>query len=143
MLRAIICIGFMTTVGCATADAPTRVQASEDQKWATGPSLDSGLTGTVVVLNKAEASASLLDAGTGRELAKVQVGSGPHEVAISPDGTTAVVANYGQRQPGNTLTVTGALNVTYQQAHLDDPPPGFIDTAPLVVVAGSWKQLVN
>ena len=41
------------------------------------------------------------------------------------------------------LTVTENLNVTYQQAHLDDPPPGFIDTAPMVVEAGSWEQLVN
>ncbi len=101
-------------MGCATADASTRVQASEDQLWAAGASLDSGLTGTVIVLNKAEASASLLDAGSGRELAKVLVGSGPHEVAISPDGATAVVANYGQRQPGNTLTVIdlAAMRVT-------------------------------
>ncbi len=94
MLQAIICIGLVGLL-----------QASSDEKWATGPSLDSGLTGTIVVLNKAEASVSLLDAGTGRELAKVQVGSGPHEVAISPDGSTAVVTNYGQQQPGHTLTV--------------------------------------
>jgi YVTN family beta-propeller protein len=105
MLKAIICIGFLATTGGATDDAPTRVQASQDQRWAAGADLDSGLTGTLVVLNKAEASVSLLDAGSGRERAKVQVGSGPHEVAISPDGTTAVVANYGQREPGNTLTV--------------------------------------
>ncbi len=107
MLRGIICcIGLAGTIGCATAgESATRVQASEDQAWAAGPTLDSGLTGTVVVLNKAEASASLLDAGSGRELARVQVGSGPHEVAISPDGTTAVVTNYGRRSAGNTLTV--------------------------------------
>ncbi len=114
MLRFIICMGLMGTMGCATADASTRVQASEDQLWAAGPTLDSGLTGILVVLNKAEASVSLLDAGTGRELAKVIVGSGPHEVAISPDGTTAVVANYGQRSEGNTLTVIdlAAMRVT-------------------------------
>lgn len=105
MLRGIICIGLMATTGCATGNASTPVQASEAQLWAAGPALDSRLTGTIIVLNKAEASVSLLDAGSGRELAKVQVGSGPHEVAISPDGTTAVVANYGQRLPGNTLTV--------------------------------------
>ncbi len=115
MLRGIICcIGLLATIGCATAKASTPVQASEVQQWAAGPSLDSGLTGTVVVLNKAEASVSLLDAGSGRELAKLIVGSGPHEVAISPDGSTAVVANYGQRQPGNTLTVfdIAAMRVT-------------------------------
>ena len=115
MLRGITCcIGLLATIGCAADNASTRVQASEVQRWAAGPSLDSGLTGTVVVLNKAEASVSLLDAGTGRELAKLLVGSGPHEVAISPDGSTAVVANYGQRQPGNTLSVIdiAAMRVT-------------------------------
>jgi len=104
----------MGTMGCATANASTPVQASEDQQWAAGASLDTGLTGTLIVLNKAEASASLLDAGSGRELAKVLLGSGPHEVAISPDGSTAVVANYGQRSEGNTLTVfdIAAMRVT-------------------------------
>ena len=53
------------------------------------------LTGTLVVLNKAEASASLIDCATGRELAKLPTGQGPHEVAISPDGKTAVVGDYG------------------------------------------------
>ncbi len=96
---------FVSLVGCTATGAQTRVHAAEDDTWAQGPSLKSGLTGTLVVLNKAEASASLLDAGTGRELAKVQTGSGPHEVAISPDGATAVVANYGHGEVGHTLTV--------------------------------------
>lgn len=105
VVRRVVSIVFVSLVGCTATGAQTRVQAAEDETWAQGPSLGSGLTGTLVVLNKAEASASLLDAGTGRELAKVPTGSGPHEVAISPDGATAVVANYGQREPGHTLTV--------------------------------------
>ena len=64
-----------------------------------------GLAGTLVVLNKAEASASLIDCATGREIARLPTGKGPHEVAISPDGKTAVVGDYGQREPGSTLTV--------------------------------------
>ncbi len=64
------------------------------------------LTGTLVVLNKAEASASLLDCATGRQIKRLPTGTGPHEVAVSPDGATAVVADYGTRQqPGHTLTV--------------------------------------
>ncbi len=105
VLPRIACIALMSLAGCTTTGASTMVQAAEGETWAQGPSLESGLTGTLVVLNKAEASASLLDAATGRELAKVQTGSGPHEVAISPDGATAIVANYGQREPGHTLTV--------------------------------------
>jgi YVTN family beta-propeller protein len=60
----------------------------------------------LVVLNKSEASASLIDIDSGKEVARVPTGDGPHEVAISPDGRTAVVCDYGVRgTPGNTLTV--------------------------------------
>ena len=41
-------------MGCTATGATTRVQAAEDDTWAQGPSLESGLTGTLVVLNKAE-----------------------------------------------------------------------------------------
>ncbi len=61
---------------------------------------------TLIVLNKAEASASLLDTASGAEVARVPTGTGPHEVAVSPDGRLAVVADYGTREaPGKTLTV--------------------------------------
>ena len=62
-------------------------------------------TGTLIVLNKNGASASLLDRATGEEFARLDVGVGPHEVAVSPDGTIAVVGNYGGREPGHTLSV--------------------------------------
>lgn len=62
-------------------------------------------SGTVIVLNKSEASASLLDRATGKEYARLETGVGPHEVAVSPDNLTAVVCNYGERLPGSTLTV--------------------------------------
>ncbi len=61
--------------------------------------------GRLVVLNKAEASASLLDLGTGDERVRLPVGVGPHEVAVAPDGRIAVVANYGAAMPGCSLTV--------------------------------------
>jgi YVTN family beta-propeller protein len=63
-------------------------------------------TGTLVVLNKAEASASLIDLASGRIAATVKTGEGPHEVAITGDGERAVVTNYGgQGRPGSSLTV--------------------------------------
>jgi YVTN family beta-propeller protein len=65
--------------------------------------------GLLIVLNKSGASASILDLKTGDELARLDTGAGPHEVAVSPDGKTAVVANYGAQEPGNSLTV---LDVT-------------------------------
>jgi YVTN family beta-propeller protein len=61
--------------------------------------------GRLLVVNKAEASLSVIVPATGAELARIATGDGPHEVAVSPDGRTAVVTNYGGRTPGNSLTV--------------------------------------
>jgi YVTN family beta-propeller protein len=62
--------------------------------------------GRLLVVNKGEATVSVLDVRAGREVARIGTGNAPHEVAVSPDGRTAVVTNYGTGQrPGNTLTV--------------------------------------
>jgi DNA-binding beta-propeller fold protein YncE len=48
----------------------------------------------------------VLDASTGRVVATLPTGEGPHEVAISRDGRWAAVSNYGVRgKPGSTITV--------------------------------------
>lgn len=60
---------------------------------------------TLVVANKAEATVSLVDLASGEVRATLPTGQGPHEVAVSPDGAMALVADYGGRQPGSTLTV--------------------------------------
>ncbi|MCK4337437.1 MAG: YncE family protein [Candidatus Aminicenantes bacterium] len=62
------------------------------------------LNGTLVVLNKSEATVTLISLETGKPVAVLGTGIGPHEVAVSPDGKTAVVCNYGER-PLSTLTV--------------------------------------
>jgi len=62
--------------------------------------------GTLLVLNKADNTLSLLDLATRKPVATIPTGEGPHEVAVSPDGKIAVVCNYGSSPtPGNTLTV--------------------------------------
>jgi YVTN family beta-propeller protein len=61
--------------------------------------------GTLVVLNKSEASASLFDLASGAEAARLTVGDSPHEAATSPDGRLVVVTNYGHKTPGNSLSV--------------------------------------
>lgn len=60
---------------------------------------------TLVVLNKVGGTAWLLDPVTGEARAKLDVGSGPHEAAASPDGRTAIVCNYGGQSDGSTLSV--------------------------------------
>lgn len=78
---------FLTLVALATAD--TTVPAGA----------------LLVVTNKQEASASLIDPATGATVATVPTGEGPHEVAITRDGRRAIVADYGAQSPGGTLTV--------------------------------------
>lgn len=61
---------------------------------------------TLVVANKAEATASLINLESGAVVATLPTGEGPHEVGISPDGQFAMVSNYGRRgSSGNSLTL--------------------------------------
>lgn len=61
---------------------------------------------TLVVANKAEATASLIDLASGRVVATLPTGDGPHEVGISPDGRLALVTNYGVKNAdGRSLTL--------------------------------------
>ena len=41
---------------------------------------------TLIVVNKSDATASLIDLASGRVLVTLPTGAGPHEVAVSPDG---------------------------------------------------------
>jgi YVTN family beta-propeller protein len=63
------------------------------------------LEDTLIVLNKSDNTVSLIDARSGEAQAVLATGAGPHEVAVSPDGTLAVVVNYGHDTGGNTLTL--------------------------------------
>ncbi len=69
----------------------------------------------LIVLNKSDHEAALVDPSTLKTLVKLPTGRGPHEVAVSPDGRLAYVSNYGMfgvfregerhDEPGNTITV--------------------------------------
>jgi len=64
------------------------------------------LADTLIVANKAEATVSLVDIASGEVRATLPTGDGPHEVAVSPDGGRAIVADYGTGEaPGGTLTL--------------------------------------
>src|SRR5687768_9380285 len=63
-------------------------------------------SGTLLVLNKSDDTMSLIDLASNEVRATLPTGDGPHEVAVSSDGKTAVVTNYGDNaSPGKTLTV--------------------------------------
>lgn len=59
----------------------------------------------LLVLNKAEATLAVVDPATMQVVGRVPTGEGPHEVAVSADGRTAYVTNYGAQKPGNSLSV--------------------------------------
>src|SRR5690606_2629150 len=62
--------------------------------------------GPLIVTNKSAATASFVDVAGNRLLATVPTGPGPHEIALSSDGRTAVVTDYGGGAAGgSTLTV--------------------------------------
>ncbi len=61
---------------------------------------------TLAIVRKSDASVDLVDPATGHSRATIPTGNGPHEAAISPDGQTLVVSDYGTRaEPGSSLTV--------------------------------------
>ena len=71
-----------------------------------------GLSGTVIVTNKSPSTATIIDVASGRTLATLPTGLGPHEIALSADGRTAVVTDYsgpaGTRKTLTVIDVAGA-----------------------------------
>lgn len=63
------------------------------------------LADSLLVLNKFENTLAIVDPTTLQVTARIPVGVGPHEVAVTADGKTAVVGNYGAQTPGNSLSV--------------------------------------
>ncbi len=61
----------------------------------------SQLSGTLLVGNKGEDSMSFVDLATGKEIARRDTGSQPHEIAISPDRKLAAIVAYG----GETIDI--------------------------------------
>jgi DNA-binding beta-propeller fold protein YncE len=82
--------------------------------------LASTLVGTLVVANKSGDSVSFIDLDRSLEVARVAVGRAPHELAVSPDGRTVLVGEYGPEDAhGRTVaildlasgSVTGRIDV--------------------------------
>ena len=73
--------------------------------WSAAPLTASPDGGALIVLNKSDDTASIIDPASGATRMTLPTGPGPHEVAVSPDGKFAVVADYGHQVGNNTLTV--------------------------------------
>lgn len=115
--------------------------------WAVEPCLTAA-EGTLVVLNKAEATASLVDLATGAVVATLPTGNAPHEAAVSPDGRLALASNYGTGEaPGSSLTVIdvpGASVVKTIDLGAGRRPHGvrFLDARRALVTAEGSKTLL-
>jgi YVTN family beta-propeller protein len=75
---------------------------------------------TLLVICKSDFQLVLVDPATEKVLVKLPTGKGPHEVAVSPDGRTAYVSNFGRYsvypagdtvhdKAGNTITVVDVV----------------------------------
>lgn len=102
----------------------------------------------LIVLNKAAASAWLVDPATGERTGELETGVGPHEAAVSPAGDRLVVGDYGAREPGNTLHVfalpSGAHERTIDLGELTRPHGlAFLPDGRLLVTAEGARALVE
>lgn len=70
------------------------------------PSVVGAQTSRLLVLNKEDATLAIVDPASGSVVGRVPVGQGPHELAVSTDGTTAFASNYGTGPaPGQTISM--------------------------------------
>jgi YVTN family beta-propeller protein len=87
--------------------APLALAAGLLAALAFGPSRQDDTQGAILlVTNKSANTISFIDPASGQEIAQLATGPSPHEVAATPDGRLAFVANYGH----NSLSVIDVRN---------------------------------
>lgn len=98
----------------------------------------------LLVLNKAEHALVVVDPVALRVVGRVATGIGPHEVAVAPDGRTAYVTNYGDRQVGRSISVVDLGSLTARELPLDSlgRPHGVVVAAGRVYVTAEVNQAV-
>jgi YVTN family beta-propeller protein len=114
------------------------------------PSAPAATSGTLIVANMRDNTASIIDIASRKTVAIVPTGQGPHEVAVTHDGKWAIVSNYGVRgAPGNSITVIDVEKAAvvrtidlgeYQRPHSSAFLPG--DAAFVVTSEASRNLLV-
>lgn len=66
----------------------------------------------LLVGNKTDDTLWQLSLDDGTRVRELASGAGPHEIAVSPDGRVAVVTDYGQEEPGRSLTLVDVATGT-------------------------------
>jgi YVTN family beta-propeller protein len=70
------------------------------------PQVSAEVRGSLLVVNKSSDTVSAIALPEGRVVAELPTGPGPHEIAVSPDGSRAIVSNYDHPD-----TETGSLTL--------------------------------
>ncbi|KRB06887.1 YncE family protein [Lysobacter sp. Root690] len=70
------------------------------------------VSGELLVGNKAADTVWRLSLDDGRKLGEFATGQAPHEIAVSHDAAIALVANYGGKEAGHTLSVLDLRGAT-------------------------------
>ncbi|HEV8525265.1 MAG TPA: cytochrome D1 domain-containing protein [Terriglobales bacterium] len=99
----------------------------------------------LLVLNKTDNTLAIVDAASLKVVATVPTGMGPHEVAVSNDGKTAYVANYGSGpQPGSTLSVVDLGTLKAREVSLGalQRPHGITESGGKIYFTAEGSRLV-
>jgi YVTN family beta-propeller protein len=102
----------------------------------------SALAGVVVVLNSGDATISLIDQATRKEVRRYEVGKEPHHLMATPDGKTLIVANAASNDLMFLDPVTGEVKRRVR----DIPDPyqiGFSPDHKWFVVAGNRLNRID
>jgi YVTN family beta-propeller protein len=83
---------FTQFVVIALASVAVSLNPCFESAWADNAG-KSPLTGTVIVVNQASDTVTLVDVATMEAYKHVPVTGGPHEAAVSPDGRQVIVTN--------------------------------------------------
>jgi YVTN family beta-propeller protein len=97
-------------LACSLAVLPTRSFGAEPTP---NPAL--------LVLNKDDATLAIIDPASGRVVARIATGAGPHELVVSTDAMLAFASNYGAESPGNTISVVD-LSTQQERRRVDLAP---------------------
>jgi len=107
---------------------------------------DADLSGTLIVLNKGDNTASFIDLESGDTLATLPTGTNPHELVVTNSGRFAVSTNYSG---GDSLTVFDVQNLSVARTIdlSEHPEPHGIEYLPgeetlVVTTEGSNETLV-
>src|SRR5512137_2216495 len=100
------------------------------------------VAGVVVVLNSEDATISLIDQDTRKEIKRYHTGKEPHHLMATPDGQSLIVAN----AKSNDLMCLDPKTGEVQRRVRDIPDPyqlGFSPDKRWFVVAGNWLNRVD